>query len=125
VNIEDDFRDLAPLDPGRDAVRWESMVGAITRAAQPELARRSRMPAPGMLMLLSDWMRPAVSTAALLAAAAGTFLLTEQQTTATASTATTAGLADALYPVPVATWMDAGQAPSLEDMVTALEGDGQ
>lgn len=119
MNIEDDFRDLAPLDPGRDAVRWEAMVEAITRAAQPELERRSRMPGPGMLLLLSDWTRPAVSTAALLAAAAGAFLMMESQPAAAP------GVADALYPSTVATWVEAGQTPSLEDMVAALEGEGR
>ena len=70
MNIEDDFRDLAPLDPSRDPARWERMVAGVMAAAGPELARRASLPQPGMLLLLADWMRPTVSAAALLAAAA-------------------------------------------------------
>jgi hypothetical protein len=121
VNIEDDFRDLAPLDPERDSARWERMVAGVMAAAGPELARRQSLPQPGMLLLLSDWLRPTVSTAALLAAAAAAFLVT-QETTAPAAAG--AGLADALgYPTAVAEWMDDGQAPSVEALVVDLEGD--
>lgn len=123
MNFEDDFRDLAPLDPGRDPERWERMVGSIMAAAGPELARRASLPAPGMLLLLSDWMRPAVSTAALLAAAAAAFLLTAQPDAARTAGP---GVADALgYPDAVAAWVDGGQTPSVEALVVALEGDAR
>ena len=120
MNIEDDFRDLAPLDPERDSARWERMVAGVVAAAGPELARRAGLPQPGMLLLLADWLRPTVSTAALLAAAAAAFLVTQE----TAAPATGGGLADALgYPTAVAEWMDDGQAPSVEALVVDLEGD--
>ena len=123
MNFEDDFRDLAPLDPERDSERWERMVGSIMAAAGPELARRAQQPAPGMLLLLSDWMRPTVSTAALLAAAAAAFLLTGQPD---ATRSTSPGLADALgYPDAVATWVEGGQTPSVEALVVALEGEAR
>lgn len=119
MNLEDNFRDLAPLDPSRDAELWEGMVRKITAAAEPELARRASMPDPGMLLLLQDWMRPAISTAALIAAAAGAILITQQPSTTRAP-----GVADALgYPEEVATWIEGGQAPSVEEFVFALEGD--
>jgi hypothetical protein len=118
VNIEDGFRDLAPLDPGRDAERWERMVAGITAAAAPELARRARLPAPGMMMLLADWVRPTVSAAALMAAAAGAFLVAGPD----AASAETASLGTSLgYSSTVAGWVDAESAPSLEEMV-GLEG---
>lgn len=124
MNIEDDFRDLAPLDPSRDPARWERMVAGVMAAAGPELARRASQPQPGMLLLLADWMRPTVSAAALLAAAAAAFLVTGGPVRT--STASGAGLADALgYPTAVAEWVDGGQAPSLEALVTDLEGDTQ
>ncbi|HEU0302454.1 MAG TPA: hypothetical protein VFR37_23545 [Longimicrobium sp.] len=118
MNIEDGFRDLAPLDPGRDPDRWEAMVAGITAAAAPELARRTRLPAPGMLMLLADWVRPTVSAAALMAAAAGAFLLARPGS---------AGAANSLpselgYSASVASWVDAQSAPSLEEMVLGGEG---
>ncbi len=46
--MEDDFRDLAPLDPARDPARWERMVGSVMTAAGPELARRASLPQPGL-----------------------------------------------------------------------------
>lgn len=118
MNIEDGFRDLAPLDPTRDAERWERMVAGITASAAPELARRARLPAPGMMMLLADWVRPTVSAAALMAAAAGAFLVSRPQTAAdTASLASQLG-----YSSGVASWVDAESAPSVEEMVLGLEG---
>lgn len=118
MNIEDGFRDLAPLDPTRDAERWERMVAGITAAAAPELARRARLPAPGMMMLLADWVRPTVGAAALMAAAAGAFLLAGPD----AASAETASLGTQLgYSSTVAGWVDAESAPSLEEMV-GLEG---
>jgi hypothetical protein len=122
VNIEDGFRDLAPLDPTRDAERWERMVAGITASAAPELARRARLPAPGMMMLLADWVRPTVSAAALMAAAAGAFLVTGARPAA----AETASVASQLgYSTTVASWVDAESAPSVEEMVAGLEGAGQ
>jgi hypothetical protein len=118
VNIEDGFRDLAPLDPGRDRDRWEAMIAGITAAAAPELARRARLPAPSMLMLLADWVRPTVSAAALMAAAAGAFLLARPDPGAESAT-----LASELgYSASVASWVDAQRAPSLEEMVLDPEG---
>lgn len=117
MNIEDGFRDLAPLDPTRDAERWERMVAGITAAAAPELARRARLPAPGMMMLLADWVRPTLSGAALMAAAAGAFLVARPATAAEATS-----LASELgYSSSVAAWADAESAPSVEEMVS-LEG---
>lgn len=121
MNIEDGFRDLAPLDPARDAERWERMVGAITAAAAPELARRARLPAPGMMMLLADWVRPTISAAALMAAAAGAFLITRPD----AASAETASPASQLgYSSTVVSWVYAESAPSVEEMVT-LDGAAQ
>lgn len=118
MNIEDGFRDLAPLDPTRDAERWERMVAGITAAAAPELARRARLPAPGMMMLLADWVRPTVSAAALMAAAAGAFLVARPGT----ASAESASLASELgYSSTVATWADDESAPSVEEMM-GLEG---
>jgi hypothetical protein len=119
VNIEDGFRDLAPLDPTRDTERWTRMVAGIQAAAAPELARRARMPAPGMLMLLADWVRPTVSAAALMAAAAGAFLLTGPDS---ASAGTTSLASQLGYSENVASWVEAESAPSLEEMAADVEG---
>ncbi len=121
MNFEDGFRDMAPLDPSRDTERWERMVAGITAAAAPELARRARLPAPGMMMLLADWVRPTLSAAAVMAAAAGAFLLTGSDSAAEAgSLASEMG-----YSTSVANWVDAESAPSVEEMVLDWEGVAQ
>lgn len=122
MNIEDGFRDLAPLDPTRDAERWERMVAGITAAAAPELARRSRLPAPGMMMLLADWVRPTLSAAAVMAAAAGAFLVTG---TRSASAETESVASQLGYSTSVASWVDAESAPSMEEMMLGVEGAAQ
>ena len=119
MNFEDGFRDLAPLDPARDTERWERMVAGITAAAAPELARRARLPAPGMLMLLADWVRPTLSAAALMAAVAGAFLLTGADSAAASPSSLAAELG---YSTSVASWVDAESAPSVEEMVVDVQG---
>ena len=118
MNIEDGFRDLAPLDPTRDTERWERMVAGITAAAAPELARRARLPAPGMMMLLADWVRPTLSAAAVMAAAAGAFLVTRPDAAAAEAGSLAAELG---YSSSVATWASAESSPSVEEMM-GLEG---
>ena len=121
MNFEDGFRDTAPLDPSRDTERWERMVAGITAAAAPELARRARLPAPGMMMLLADWVRPTLSAAAVMAAAAGAFLLTGSDSAAEAASLTS----EMGYSSAVVSWVDAESAPSVEEMVLDLEGAAQ
>mgnify|MGYP006137632743 CR=1 FL=1 len=86
---------------------------AHAEARWDELARRARLPAPGMMMLLADWVRPTVSAAAVMAAAAGAFLLTGSDAAAEGTS-----LASQLgYSATVASWVDAESAPSVEEMV--------
>ena len=122
MNFEDGFRDLAPLDPARDTERWERMVAGITAAAAPELARRARLPAPGVMMLMADWMRPTLGAAAVMAAAAGAFLLMGPDSAAANSSSLAAELG---YSTSVASWVDAESAPSVEELVLDVEGGGR
>jgi hypothetical protein len=119
VNIEDGFRDLAPLDPAEDGARWERMVAGITAAAAPELARRARVQPPGALLLLSAWSRPAAGAAAVVTAAAALFLALSPAPAAEVEGGT---LAEVLFPGTVAAWVETGTAPSVEEMVAALDG---
>ncbi len=115
---------FAVLDPRRDPASWERLVRRITAAAAPELARRAaEADVPrGVLVLLSEWRRPALSAAAALAAAAATVLLLAG---GPAAAGTAPGIADALgSPDPVAAWVESDAPPSLEELVAALEGDG-
>jgi hypothetical protein len=121
VRPKDDFRDLAPLDPSRDAARWERMVAGIGRAAAPELERRARLPQPGLLHLLAAYARPALSAAALVAAI-GLGVLAAAGGPADADAAPSqAQVADALgYPTPLAAWVDPERTPGSAEMLTAI-----
>lgn len=128
MNIHDDFRDLAPLDPSRDTERWERMVAGITMAAAPELARRARMPDLDLLQLLAGYVRPAVSAAALLAAAAGAVFFTAgPQAQQAAASQPSQQVATALgYPAQTAGWLDEGTTPSADELLSAMQaGDGR
>jgi hypothetical protein len=121
MNIDDEFRDLAPLDPRLDPRRWERMVGGVMQAAAPELSRRTAAPDPGLLLLIHGWTRPALSTAAALAAAAATVLMLRGPAT---PAATEEVLSTELgYPASVATWAETGDVPSVEELMLSLEGE--
>jgi hypothetical protein len=57
---DDDRIDFAALDPARDRVRWERMMGDVATRA---LARRRR----GVGAQLGAWARPALALAACVA----------------------------------------------------------
>jgi hypothetical protein len=114
VNLEDGFRDLAPLDPAVDPLRWERMVAGITAAAAPELRRRSVLPPAGMLALLGGWVRPAAGIAAALTAAAGLFL-------ASTPPAPRAAEAEPGTTGEIVAWMESGTPPSVEELAALLE----
>jgi|GEM_PF-445620 len=121
MKMNDDFRDLAPLDPALDAERWSRMAQGILRAAEGELARRREAVSPDLLLLLSGWLRPTLSLAGALAAIAAAVLLAGRSEPASELGP---GVADALgYPMPVAAWIETDRPPSLEEVVVALEGD--
>ena len=127
MRLEDDFRDLAPLDPSQDGARWERMVAGITLASAPELQRRTRLPDMGLLQLLAGYVRPAVSAAALMAAAAGAVFVAagEQSTTvADGDAVSQAQVASGMgYPSSVAGWVASDNTPSASEMVAAMQGD--
>ncbi len=119
---DDDPGSLRALDPGRDPERFERMVGAVLRAAAPELARRREAHAASasLLLGLSDWLRPALAAAALLAFLA---LATLVGGGAQADVEPPPGLTEALgYPAPVATWVETERAPTVEELLISLEG---
>jgi len=110
---------LQALDPGRDPERFERLVDGILAAAGPELARRAEVQAaPASLLLgLSDWLRPALAAAALLA------FLALVGGGARADVEPPPGLTEALgYPAPVATWVETERTPSVEEVLISLEG---
>lgn len=123
MRMDDEFRDLRPLDPRQNRERWERMAAGIARAAAPELARRAAAPTPGLLALLSTWTRPAMSAAGGLAMAAAVLLLLGGQE---ARVEPSPEYALALgYPATVASWMEAGVTPSVEELMVSLEGENR
>jgi hypothetical protein len=99
-----------------DEARRELLVAAIMARAAPELARRQALDVSPMLML-SDWMRPALAAAALIAAVCITVLSLELHDSAPGS-----GLSDALaIPEPAAAWLAGGRAPTVGDVLIAME----
>ena len=119
MNRFDGRRDLGPLDPAADPQRWEAMIQGINRAAAPEIARRRTLPEPGVLLFLADWRRPAAAACTAIAAGAAAILLVQPPRAAETET----GMAQALgYPDPIATWVETGVSPSVEELVFSLEG---
>jgi hypothetical protein len=117
-----DPRPLRALDPTRDPERLERLVGGILAATGPELARRAEAHAAraSLLLGLSDWLRPALAAAALLAFLALAALLGGG---ARADVEPPPGLTQALgYPAPVATWVETERTPSVEEVLISLEG---
>jgi hypothetical protein len=62
--MDDDRIDFSPLDPSRDARRFEALVGAVT-----ERALASRRRAATVSGQLAAWWRPALAAAAVIAIA--------------------------------------------------------
>lgn len=119
MKVPDDRRDLAPLDPRSDPRRWESMVQGINRAAAFEIARRAALPEPGVLFFLSEWRRPAAAACTAIAAGSAAILLLQSPATTEADT----GIAAALgFAEPVATWIETGSTPSVEELLISWEG---
>jgi hypothetical protein len=113
------WSDLSPLDPERDAERWEALLGRTRAAAAGELARRAF--AAGPAGPLARWVRPALAMAAsLLVAAAGVLALTE----GSAQSTTAPGVAEAMgvpYAVTVSAEEGANDAADRLLLPDALE----
>jgi hypothetical protein len=65
---EPEAPDLGPLDPRTETERWDRMVSAIMTRCAVELKRRQHAPSVGIFDGLLAWSRPALATAAALAA---------------------------------------------------------
>jgi hypothetical protein len=99
-----------------DEARRELLIAAIMANAAPELARREALDVSPMLMLWR-WSRPALAAAALLAAICVGVLSLEL-----ADTTPGYGLADALaVPEPADAWLLSERAPTVGDVLIAME----
>ncbi len=123
--------DLTPLDPLGRGARFESLVAGIMAAAGPELARRAGLRATPLLVL-TQWTRPMLAAAAVIALASAAALglagrgagpTTMQLATVVA--APTPGMAEALnVPAPVDAWIAGDRDPTKGDLIAAIEQGG-
>jgi hypothetical protein len=114
--------DLTPLDPSRDAMRWEQLVARITERAQPELARRSSH--TGVLSLLGNWAWPTLAAAGVAAILSGAALALAR--TNVQADDNSEGIVHALgLPETVTSWLDAERPPTTSDLILVLEGESR
>jgi hypothetical protein len=110
----DERIDLTVLE--LDGVRRELLVAAIMANAAPELARRQALDVSPMLMI-SDWLRPALAAAAIIALLAVSVLSLDLTDRAPAGS-----LAAALaVPEPADAWLVGERAPTVGDVLIAME----
>ncbi|MQA91639.1 MAG: hypothetical protein GEU90_15680 [Gemmatimonas sp.] len=116
-------RDLQPLDPERDPVKWEAMVGSIMTAAQPELERRAVIRSP--MVVLSEWFRPAVAATAAVAMVAASAVLFIGELPGDESAGPGIVAEGIGIPNTVADWLDTGHPDALDELVFGMEGEVQ
>lgn len=96
----------------------ERLVGGIMSRVRPELARRGADVSP--MLVLSHWARPALAAAAVVAVVCMSVLARG------AHVEPGNGLTDALaVPAPMNEWLISDRAPSVADLLVALESEGQ
>jgi hypothetical protein len=115
--MNEDFRDLKPLDASEDPLRFDRLVRRITAAAAPELARRRLLPGP--LLLLTEWTRPTLAAAAMVLLLAGSALFGPLRPGGTEPESIAIGVG---VPFPVEVWLETGQAPPIDELVYGIEG---
>jgi hypothetical protein len=110
--------DFTAFEP--DAAEQDLLVAAILERAAPELARRAaRDVSP--IVVLSDWARPALAAAAVLALICLSVLAGHEFSGVTAPGT---GLTEALaVPEPVNEWLAGDRSPTVADLMLAMEGD--
>ena len=119
--MEPERIDLSSIAIDRDRARFEEREQAIMRAAAPELARRAAR--DGVLVVLGQWLRPALAAAAVVAAvSAGALLseMTEPQPPLITGVVEALGVAE-----PASVWLDEERDPTMSDLEMALMGDAR
>lgn len=107
--------DLFALDPVTGPERWEALVARINERAEPILEARRYQSLAGTL---AGWRRPVFTGVAGLAAAAVAILLLLP---AEEATPVETMFAEAIMPWSVAGWVDGSYAPTVEELVIAVE----
>lgn len=93
-------------------------MASIVAAAGPELSRRSKLAAPWLGGQIVGWARPVLAAAASLTLLATASLLLERGPGGDdGPTAAALNLEDALFPPVVASWLQTGTEPTVEEVV--------
>jgi hypothetical protein len=111
--------DLTALEP--DEATRELLVAAVMLRSGSELARRgSEDVSP--IAVLSDWMRPALAAAAVVAVVAMSVLAQREL----AHIEPGSGLTDALaVPAPVNEWLISERSPTVADLLIAMDAEAR
>jgi len=108
-------RGVCALNPGIRPQRWEALVARINERAEPILEARRHQSLAGTL---AGWQRPVLTGVAGLAAAAiATLLLLPAEEATPVETM----FAEAMMPWSVAAWVEGSYAPTVEELVLAVE----
>ena len=103
------------LDPVISPERWEALLARINERAALILEARRHQSLAGTL---AGWRRPVLTGVAGLAAAAVAVLL---MLPAEEATSVETMFAEAMMPTSVAAWIDGSYAPTVEELVQAVE----
>jgi hypothetical protein len=114
----DERMDLAALR--LDDIRRAQLIASIMARAAPELTRRETIDVSPM-MVLSGWLRPALAAAAVVTLVCGSLLALTLD-----SPGPGIGLTDALaVPRPVNEWLVGERAPTISDLLIAMESEAR
>jgi hypothetical protein len=115
----DERVDLTPLE--LDDIRRERMIATIMARATPELERRAAVDVSPM-QAVAGWLRPALAAAAVMAMVGGSLLALTPARQPVAGV----GLADELaVPQPAKEWLAEERAPTISDLLIAMEGEAR
>jgi hypothetical protein len=109
--------DLTTLEP--DETQRERLVAAIMLRAGGELTRRAAVDV-SPIAVLSDWMRPALAAAAVIALVCLSVLTQRELGHVEPGTAYVDALA---VPAPLDEWLISGRSPTVADLLTAMDGE--
>jgi hypothetical protein len=115
----DDRIDLSALE--LDQAQRELLIAAILTRADAELTRRAQDDT-SPIQVLSTWVRPALAAAAALAMVCTPVLWRARA----GANQLPSGLADALaVPAPAYEWLATERAPTIGDVLLAMESEGR
>jgi hypothetical protein len=118
---EPEALDLSPLDPRPETERWDGLVASIMARCAGELQRRQSQRRLGVFDGLLAWTRPALATAAALAALSLVALSRNESLTSNDDSSTF--IWSARLPAPVEVWLQEGQPPTMLDMLVLDSGE--